>query len=129
MGDRMKHKIVLAEDEPDIGRLTEFTLKRAGFDVIWEKNGEDALHSILKDRPDMVILDIMMPVLDGYEVLEAIRSDSRFKDLPILLLTAKAQERDVDKGIKLGASDYVRKPFKPQYLVERVKQLLEKEPD
>ncbi|MFC1614892.1 response regulator transcription factor [Gemmatimonadota bacterium] len=121
----MKYKIVMAEDEPDIGRLTMFKLKRAGYEVIWEKDGAAALDSITKEKPDLVILDIMMPVMDGYEVLEAIRETSAFHDLPVLLLTAKAQQADVAKGIELGATDYMRKPFQPNKLVERVAQMLE----
>ena len=122
----MKYKIVMAEDEPDIGRLTMFKLKRAGYDIIWEKDGAAALNRINLEKPDLVILDIMMPVMDGYEVLEAIRDDPEFEKLPVLLLTAKAQQSDVEKGIELGATDYMRKPFQPNKLVERVNQLLEK---
>ena len=122
----MKYKIVLAEDEPDIGRLTMFKLKRAGYEVFWEKDGGAALNSIITERPDLVILDIMMPVMDGYEVLEAIRENPIYHDLPVLLLTAKAQQADVAKGIELGANDYMRKPFQPNKLVERVGQMLEK---
>jgi two-component system, OmpR family, alkaline phosphatase synthesis response regulator PhoP len=122
----MKYKIVMAEDEPDIGRLTMFKLKRAGYEVIWEKDGAAALDRINTEKPDLVVLDIMMPVMDGYEVLEAIRENSALHDLPVLLLTAKAQQADVAKGIELGATDYMRKPFQPNKLVERVAQMLEK---
>ena len=123
----MAKKIVLAEDEPQIARLVEFKLKKEGYEVTWKTNGEEALEAIRKEKPDLILLDIMMPVMDGYEVLRRIREDENLKSIPVVMLTARAQERDVVKGIDMGADDYIAKPFHPAELLARVKRILSKE--
>ena len=120
----MAKKIVLAEDEPQIARLIEFKLKKEGYEVTWKENGEEALKAIKEDKPDLILLDVMMPVMDGYEVLRRLKEDENLKSIPVIMLTARAQERDVVKGIDLGAEDYITKPFHPAELLARVKRIL-----
>lgn len=120
----MSHRIVLAEDEPQIARLTSFKLEKEGFEVIWEKDGGAALESIKNNHPDLVLLDIMMPVMNGYQVLKKMKEDDDIKNIPVIMLTAKGQERDVVKGIEMGAEDYIVKPFRPAELTARIKKIL-----
>ncbi|MFC1724079.1 response regulator transcription factor [candidate division KSB1 bacterium] len=120
----MSHKIVLAEDEPQIARLIQFKLQKEGFEIIWKDNGADALDSVKEHKPDLVLLDVMMPVMDGYQVLKKIKEDENLKDTPVIMLTAKGQERDVVKGFDLGSEDYIVKPFRPAELVSRIKKIL-----
>ncbi len=122
----MIKKIVLAEDEPQIARLVEFKLKKEGYQVVSKGNGEEALAAIKAEKPDLILLDVMMPVMDGYEVLRRVKEDENLKNIPVVMLTAKAQERDVVKGIDLGADDYITKPFHPAELLARVKRILGK---
>ncbi|TET43677.1 response regulator [Candidatus Aerophobetes bacterium] len=122
----MTKRIVLAEDEPQIAKLVEFKLKKEGYQVTWKENGEEALEAIKRERPDLILLDIMMPVMDGYEVLRQIKEDEKLRDIPVIMLTARAQERDVVKGIDSGAEDYITKPFHPAELLVRVKRILGK---
>ena len=122
----MAKKIVLAEDEPQIARLVEFKLKKEGYEVTWKENGEEALASIKEEKPDLILLDVMMPVMGGYEVLRRLKEDENLKSIPVVMLTARAQERDVVKGIDLGAEDYISKPFHPAELLARVKRILGK---
>jgi DNA-binding response OmpR family regulator len=125
-GVTMAKKIVLAEDEPQIARLVEFKLKKEGYQVVWKENGEEALKAIKADRPDLILLDVMMPVMDGYEVLRQIKEDENLRNIPVIMLTARAQERDVVKGIDSGVEDYITKPFHPAELVARIKRTLAK---
>ncbi len=122
----MSKKIVLAEDEPQIARLIEFKLKKEGYSVTWKENGEEALKAIKEDKPDIILLDIMMPVMGGYEVLRRLKEDENLKSVPVIMLTARAQEKDVVKGIAMGAEDYITKPFHPAELLVRVKRILGK---
>lgn len=122
--DNMAKKIVLAEDESHIARLITFKLEREGYELYWEQDGESALKKIKEIIPDLVILDIMMPVMDGYEVLKHIKELDDLKDIPIIMLTAKSQEQDIIKGFNLGAEDYISKPFKPAELTARIKKIL-----
>ena len=125
----MIKKIVLAEDEPQIARLVEFKLKKEGYQVVSKGNGEEALAAIKAEKPDLILLDVMMPVMDGYEVLRRVKEDENLKNIPVVMLTAKAQEKDVVKGIDLGADDYITKPFHPAELLARVKRILGREKD
>jgi len=122
----MTRKIVLAEDEPQIARLIEFKLKKEGYSVTSKENGEEALKAIKEDKPDLILLDIMMPVMGGYEVLRRLKEDENLKSVPVIMLTARAQEKDVVKGIDMGAEDYITKPFHPAELLARVKRILDK---
>jgi DNA-binding response OmpR family regulator len=117
--------VLVADDDDDILLLVTSRLRRDGFDVISARNGEEALALAHERQPDIAVLDIGMPKLDGLEVLQAIRADEVLKNMRVLLLTAKAQESDVRHGYELGADAYVRKPFSPGDLSRRVRELLE----
>ncbi len=125
-------KILLVEDEEEILQLAKLYLEKEGFRTCLARTGLDALKQVKAERPDLVILDLMLPELDGLEVCKRIRSDSQTAMLPIIMLTAKAEESDTILGLELGADDYVTKPFSPKALVARVKALfrrLERRPD
>jgi DNA-binding response OmpR family regulator len=120
----MKYKIVFAEDEPQIARLTIFKLELEGYEVIWEKDGGAAYESIKANNPDLVILDIMMPVMDGYQVLKKMKEDENLKNIPVVMLTVRGQEQDIIRGFDLGSADYIVKPFRPAVLAARIKKIL-----
>jgi DNA-binding response OmpR family regulator len=121
----MGKRILVADDEPHIARLLEFKLQREGYEVTVTSDGGAALDAITVNPPDMVILDIMMPVMTGTEVLAAIQADDTLKDIPVILLTARGQERDVVIGFDAGAVDYIVKPFAPSELLARIKRHLD----
>lgn len=116
--------ILVAEDEPQTAQLIEFKLKQHGYNVTIVSNGEQALKMVGVARPALVILDGMMPVMDGFEVLRRLKDDAKTRDLPVIMLTARSRERDVVTGLDLGASDYIVKPFSPAELVARVRKVL-----
>jgi DNA-binding response OmpR family regulator len=117
--------ILVADDDDDILLLVTTRLKRDGFDVIEARSGDEALALAQARRPDVAVLDVGMPGLDGLEVLERIRADDTLRGMRVLLLTAKAQESDVRRGYDRGADAYVRKPFSPTELSARVRALLD----
>ncbi|HUR50255.1 MAG TPA: response regulator [Acidimicrobiales bacterium] len=119
-------KIVVVEDDPVVRELIEFKLSSAGHEVLLEADGEAGLNTVKTARPDLVILDWMMPKLTGLEVCEAIRADAEISDMSVLLLTARAQESDVEKGFAAGVNDYLLKPFSPRELLSRVEALAAK---
>jgi DNA-binding response OmpR family regulator len=116
--------ILIADDDPDIRDLVAFKLEQAGFDVTAVDNGLAALDSARQVAPDLVVLDVMMPGMSGIDVCRELRGDSSTAGLPIILLTARAQEGDVEVGFGAGADDYVVKPFSPRELVSRVEAVL-----
>ena len=116
--------VLVADDDPDILALVTFRLERAGYDVVAASDGEQALQLALAQPPDLAVLDVMMPKLDGYEVTTRLRQDERTRRMPIILLTARVQEADIARGFEVGADDYVRKPFSPQELGARVQAIL-----
>ncbi len=120
----MPTKILIADDEEHLGYMVKFKLEKEGFDVIWKMDGRQALEAVQEERPDLVLLDVMMPGLTGFEVLEAIKADPELKDTPVIMITARGQEADTVKGIKLGAADYIVKPFRPAELVARIRRYL-----
>jgi len=120
----MADRILVVDDEPDLLELVRFHLAQAGFDVETARNGRDGLEAIRRRRPQLVVLDWMLPDLPGTEVCRQVRSDRELRDLPILLLTAKAEEVDRVVGFELGADDYVVKPFSPRELALRVQAIL-----
>lgn len=122
----MKPKILVVDDEPDAVEVIEFNLKQAGFDVITAADGQEALHKARTLLPDLIVLDVMLPELDGFEVCRILRRDTTTAALPIIMLTAKVTEVDRVVGLELGADDYVTKPFSPRELVLRVRKLLER---
>jgi DNA-binding response OmpR family regulator len=117
--------VVVADDADDILSLVETALLRAGYDVETAGDGEAALELIRKRRPSLAVLDVSMPKLDGLGVLQHVRDDPALAGLPVILLSALAQEADVVRGYSLGASKYVRKPFSPRELVAKVAELLD----
>lgn len=116
--------IVVADDDPDIVMLVSAVLSKNGFEVARATNGTDALELVRTRGPDLAVLDISMPNLDGIEVLRFVRSDPETAELPVILLSARAQEADVKNGYAVGASKYMRKPFSPSELVAVVRELL-----
>jgi CheY-like chemotaxis protein len=116
--------IVVVDDDADVRDLIEFRLTRAGYRVAAGANGEEALRLIQRNRPDLAVLDIMMPKLDGYEVTRTIRRNPALASLPVLLLTASVREGAATKGFEAGANEHMRKPFSPQELLVRVRSLL-----
>jgi DNA-binding response OmpR family regulator len=126
MTDRDAPLVLVADDEDDIRALVSFRLKRAGYEVITAADGEEALLLATTRLPDLVVLDMMMPKATGLEVMRSMREYEETKDIPVILLTARAQEGDVARGFEAGADDYVKKPFSPQDLQARVQALLER---
>ncbi len=126
MTEREAPLVLVADDEEDIRSLVSVRLKRAGYDVITAADGEEALLLVAARLPDLVVLDMMMPKATGLEVARNMREQAATKDIPIILLTARAQEADVVSGFEAGADDYMKKPFSPQDLQARVQALLER---
>jgi DNA-binding response OmpR family regulator len=122
----MKTLVLVADDEEDIRALVAFRLERAGYEVITAADGEEALTLATNRLPDLVVLDMMMPKATGLEVTRSLREHDETKDIPVILLTARAQEADVERGYEAGVDDYVKKPFSPQDLQLRVQTLLER---
>ena len=111
------------DDEPEAVELVEFNLKKAGFDVITAADGAQALKKARSAQPDLIVLDLMMPEIDGLEVCKRLKAEGRTAQTPIIMLTAKGEDADVVTGLELGADDYVVKPFSPMELVARLKRL------
>ena len=120
----MAHRILIADDEPNIVLALEFLMKKEGYEVQTVSDGEEALRTIEKSPPDLILLDIMMPKLDGYEVCQRIRSDPSLKDIVIIMLTAKGREVEREKGLALGADFYITKPFSTREVVQKVREVL-----
>ena len=116
--------VLVADDDPDILELVAFRLERAGYDIVRARDGEEALQLAAEHVPDLAVLDVMMPKLNGYEVTQRIRQDDATSDMPVILLTARVQEADVERGFQVGADDYLKKPFSPQELRARVQSIL-----
>jgi two-component system, OmpR family, response regulator MtrA len=112
--------IFIVDDDPDVRDLVEYKLVQNGHDVLCATNGQDALRLVPEVMPELLLLDVMMPGISGFDVLETLRADVSTRELPIIMLTAKAQEADTDRGFTLGANDYVLKPFSPRELMSRV---------
>ena len=117
-------RILIAEDEPNIFRMLEFRLKRLGHEILPAEDGGKALEIAASENPDLVMLDVMMPVLDGFQVLRRLKSDDQTKGIPVIMLTAKGQEKDIVTGIESGAFDYVTKPFSFPELIARIDRAL-----
>ncbi|MCE8022166.1 response regulator [Halomonas sp. MCCC 1A11036] len=117
-------KVLVVDDEPNIVLSLEFLMQQAGFEVATAEDGEGALAEVEQSPPDLILLDISLPGLSGFDVLEQLRHDPRHARLPIIMLTAHGREVEREKGLALGADDYVTKPFSTQALVEKVKALL-----
>ena len=124
----MTRKILIVDDEPNIVISLEFLMRREGFEVAVARDGEEAMTSVRQEQPDLVLLDVMMPKLNGFEVCEQIRADPALAGVRIIMLSAKGREAEIEKGLSLGANGYVTKPFSTLDLVLQVRSLLGLEP-
>jgi len=116
--------VLAADDDADILELVAFRLERSGYSVLKAVDGEEAWNLALQARPDLAVLDVMMPKIDGFELTRRLRAEPTTSTMPIILLTARAQDSDVQRGFDAGADDYIRKPFSPQELRARVQAIL-----
>jgi len=121
-----RKRILVVDDEIYIVHILEFSLTMEGYSILTASDGEEALRVIDSERPDLVVLDIMMPKLDGYEVCRRLRQDEQFQELPVILLSAKGRPVDREAGLQAGADDYITKPFSPRKLLEKIRELLER---
>ena len=119
-----KGKILVVDDEVYIVHILDFSLGVEGYDVMTAFDGEQALAKVAQDKPDLIVLDIMMPKLDGYETCKRLKSDAATRDIPIILLSAKGRNVDQKVGFEVGADDYITKPFSPRKLVDRINSIL-----
>ena len=117
-------RILICDDDPLLVDLLDYRLTSRGYDVVIARDGGEAMERLQESVPDAIVLDAMMPVADGYEVLRRIREDEALAAIPIIMLTARKQERDIVQALELGASDYIVKPFIPEELVARLGRLL-----
>ena len=120
----MNAKILIVEDERDIVDLLRYNLEEAGFETDYVRNGADALHRAVEKSPDLILLDLMLPEVDGLIVCRLLKNDPRTKNIPVVMITAKAEERDRIAGLELGVDDYITKPFSPKEVVLRVSAVL-----
>lgn len=119
-------RILIAEDEPDIRELVAFTLRFAGHEVVATSNGEEALQQASQMIPDIILMDVRMPKMTGYDACRAMKADPVLMDIPVVFLSAKGQDAEIQAGLDAGAEEYLLKPFAPDQLVERVKAILSK---
>jgi DNA-binding response OmpR family regulator len=119
-------KILIAEDEPDIRDLVAFTLRFAGYEVVSCSNGEEAVELSNRELPDLILLDVRMPRLTGYDACKKIKENPQLKDIPVVFLSAKGQESEIRSGMEAGAEEYLLKPFAPDQLTDRVGSILAK---
>ncbi len=117
-------KILVAEDERDIRELIAFTLRFAGFEVELARNGEEAVKKASQVHPDLILMDVRMPRMTGYQACEVLKEMPEMRDVPIIFLSAKGQESEIQQGLQVGATDYILKPFAPDELTRQVKRIL-----
>jgi two-component system alkaline phosphatase synthesis response regulator PhoP len=122
----MAKKILIVDDEPNIVISLEFLMAQNGYNVFIARNGEQAMELLPQVKPDLILLDVMLPNRSGFEILQLLRKDNITKSIKVILLTAKGRDQDITKGISLGADAYVTKPFSTRALVEKVKEVLNK---
>lgn len=120
----MSHKVLIADDEPNIVISLEYLMKRAGYQVSIARDGQEAIDAIRRERPRLVLLDVMMPKKSGHDVCQELRADESIKDTLVLMLTAKGRDTDVDKGLGVGADAYMTKPFSTKELAAKVAEML-----
>lgn len=119
-------RVLIVDDEPDIVESIKFRLETEDIDCITANDGEEGLAKAQNERPDLILLDVMMPKMNGYKVARLLKFDAAYSDIPIIMLTARSQEKDIDLGEETGADEYVTKPFDMEKLVELVMEYLEK---
>ena len=117
-------KVLIVDDEVHIIKLITYKLRGAGYDIASAADGVEALQAARAQRPDLILLDVMMPRMDGFQTLEALKGDPATRDIPVFLLTVKSREVDRQRGWQLGCDDYITKPFSPHKLLERIDQAL-----
>ncbi|MBN1661449.1 MAG: response regulator [Anaerolineae bacterium] len=121
-----KKRILVAEDEPDIRGLIVFSLQYAGFEVVEASNGQDAVEKAAVVKPDLILLDVRMPKMTGYEACKALKAQAVTKGIPVVFLSARGQESEIKYGLELGAEEYILKPFAPDELYRRVESILQR---
>jgi two-component system alkaline phosphatase synthesis response regulator PhoP len=119
-----KKKILVVDDEEDILELVRYNLSREGYEVICASSGEDGLKAARNELPDLIVLDLMLPGIDGLEVARILNGNNTTKNIPIIMLTAKGEEADIVAGLELGADDYITKPFSPRIMIARIRAVL-----
>ena len=119
-----KHRILLVDDEPSIVKMVGKRLEVEGFEVVIAMDGQEGLNKAHTEHPDLIVLDLMLPKLNGYEICTMLKQDPRYQKIPIVLFTAKAQEKDEKIGVECGADAYVRKPFRAQELLDTIRSLV-----
>jgi DNA-binding response OmpR family regulator len=119
-------KILIAEDEPDIRELVAFTLRFAGYEVVVTSNGADAVQAAGREMPDLILMDVRMPRMTGYDACRIMKADEKLKHIPVVFLSAKGQEAEIQTGLESGAEEYLLKPFAPDQLTDRVRAILSK---
>lgn len=124
-----KASILIIEDDPDILELIGYNLGRDGYTVLPAATGEDGLKKAAENKPDVIVLDVMLPGLDGLEVLRRLKNDARLRRIPVIMSTAKGEESDIVTGLELGADDYITKPFSPKVLIARIRAALRRTVD
>jgi DNA-binding response OmpR family regulator len=124
MAEGNPKKILVVDDEPDVASLLTLLLKSQGYNVVSAGDGQEALEKARSEQPDLILLDVMLPKMDGYKVARMLKFDENFSSIPIIMLTAKVQEKDKQIGMEMGADDYVTKPFDTAALLAKVKAVL-----
>jgi DNA-binding response OmpR family regulator len=117
-------KVLVVEDEPDIRNLIAFALQYAGYQVLVSEDGMDAVRQAGEEQPDLILLDVKMPKMDGYEACQLLRAQDSTKDIPVVFLSARGQDSEIQRGLELGAEEYILKPFAPDELYRRVGSIL-----
>ena len=117
-------KVLVIEDDAHIWKLIEYKLKKEKHDLTWASDGLKAMEILETFRPDLILSDVMVPYMDGIQILKKVKTNDELKDIPVIMLTSKAQEKDIIKGLEMGAQDYMTKPFSPTELILRVNMAL-----
>ncbi len=123
----MKNKILIVEDDHSTVELLKVTLELEGYEIAIAYDGIDALRKVEREKPDLIVLDVMIPGVDGFEVCQLLKHNLKFMNIPIIMVTAKVRKEDRTTGLEKGADDYITKPFEPSTLVDRIKKFLSKE--
>ncbi len=119
-----KKRILMVEDETQLVEMVRLRLETNNYEILTAYDGMEALEKVKKERPDLIILDLMLPKIDGYKVCSLLKTDPKYNKIPIIILTARAQKEEIDLGKDLGADAYITKPFESEFLLEKIKELL-----
>jgi len=123
----MAKRILVVDDEVQLVEMVKIRLEANGYEVLSAYDGQEGLEKIRKEKPDLIVLDLMLPKLDGYKVCRMIKFDEKYKNIPIILFSARAQDSDKEMGVQVGANGYITKPFEPKVLLSKIKELLGEE--